>query len=89
MRLMGLLFAVVGSLLFVSGIFLLLDPTSTIGCNGVVTTSPGCKRSFTSLGAVSAVVGVAMLFAKSHWLDAMFAWSESLRFTWPWKRRAE
>jgi hypothetical protein len=88
MRFMGFMFALVGILLFVSGVFLLLDPTATISCNGVVTTSPGCKRSFTSFGAIFGAVGLGMLFAKNRWLDAFFVWGESMRsvLPWPWRR---
>lgn len=84
---MGLMFALVGTLLFVSGIFLVLDPTATISCNGVVTTSPGCKKSFASFGAIFALAGFALLFAKSRWLDAYFVWAESMRSLLAWRRR--
>ena len=85
---MGSMFALVGTLLFVSGVFLILDPTATINCNGVVTTSPGCKRSFASFGAIFGGFGLALLFAKSSWLDAFFVWGESIRsmLPWPWRR---
>ena len=43
-RFMGLLFAVTGGALSVVGIGLLTDPAATITCNGVLTTSPGCKN---------------------------------------------
>ncbi len=89
MRFMGFMFALVGTLLFVSGIFLLLDPAATISCNGVTTTSPGCKRSFASFGAIFGGLGFAMLFAKSRWLDTFFVWGESARslLHWPWSSR--
>lgn len=83
MRLMGLMFALVGTLLFVSGIFLVLDPRATISCNGVVTTSPGCKRSFASFGALFGIVGFVTLFAKNRWLDTFFVWVESMRSMLP------
>jgi hypothetical protein len=88
MRFMGFMFALVGSLVFISGVFLLLDPAATISCNGVVTTSPGCKRSFASFGAIFGIVGFAMLFAKNRWLDKYFVWVESMRsmLPWPWRR---
>jgi hypothetical protein len=84
---MGLMFATLGTLFFVSGIFLILDPTATIKCNGVVTTSPGCKQSYTAFGAGFAVIGLAVLFAKNHWLDKLFVWSESVRSMLPWPCR--
>ena len=86
-RLLGLMFGLVGTLLFVSGVFLLLDPSSTITCNGVVTTSPGCKKSFTAFGAVFAAIGLGILFAKDRWLDVYLVWEESLRSMLSWRRR--
>jgi sugar phosphate permease len=87
MRFMGFMFAFVGTAIFLFGVLLALDPTATISCNGVVTTSPGCKRSFAAFGAVFAVAGFGMLFAKSRWLDTFFVWGESMRPNWPWRRR--
>jgi hypothetical protein len=83
---MGLVFAIFGTVFALLGIQLLLDPTATMSCNGVVTTSPGCKRSFASLGAVFAVIGFVFLFAKSRWLDTLFVWGASLRSLLPWSK---
>jgi NADH:ubiquinone oxidoreductase subunit 2 (subunit N) len=86
LRLMGFMFALFGTAFVVIGIQMLLDPTATMTCNGVVTTSPGCKRSFATLGAVFAVAGFAFLFAKSRWLDTLFVWCASLRSLLPWSK---
>ena len=76
---MGFVFALVGMIFFILGIVLLLDPTSTMMCNGEVTNSPGCKKFFTAFGAAFATLGFAFLFARRQWLDTLFVWWQSLR----------
>ena len=86
LRLAGFMFALLGTIFFVMGIQMLLDPSSTMTCNGVVTTSPGCKKSFATGGAVFAIIGFLALLAKAQWLDKLFVWTESFFSLMPWSK---
>src|SRR5688572_5836806 len=88
LRLMGFMFALVGTIFSVLGVVLLLDPTATMTCNGEVTNSTGCKKTFTAFGAVFAIIGFAFLFALRQWLDTLFVWGQSLRYTLFGSRRS-
>ena len=88
-RLIGFTFSLVGGMLAISGVFLLLDPDATLSCNGVVTNSPSCKRQFTLFGSMFFVVGLGFLFARSHWLDRLYVWRESISFPNPFRTRSK
>jgi hypothetical protein len=77
LRLLGSTFALVGGLLFISGIWLLLDPESTITVNGEPTTSVGAKLHYTVFSAAFLGVGLFFLCAKARVLDKLFVWRQS------------
>jgi len=76
-------------MLAASGVFMLLDPESTLSCNGVVTNSASCKRQFTLFALLFVVVGLGFLFAKAKWLDALFVWRESMLSFSIFRRRSK
>jgi hypothetical protein len=77
-RLMGFVWALVGSILLVSSIALVLDPTSSITYNGVPTTAKGPKVFAAVFAGSFVVAGVGFLFAPVRWLDKLFLWRQSL-----------
>jgi uncharacterized membrane protein len=78
-RCSGCLFVLVGGALAVVGVRLLLDPSATLVCNRVVTTSVACKTQFTAGGLLLLVVGLFVLLAGAQTLDRTLAWLQSLR----------
>ena len=86
-RFLGFVFTLVGSILLVSGIGMLLDPESTMTCNGVVTNSKSCKIQFTSFAGTSVLIGIGFLFAKKNWLNQLVVWQESMPC--PFKKKSK
>jgi len=86
-RVIGFSFLLVGSILLVRGLRLLFDPTATIICNGIVTTSSECKASLT-LGALAfAVVGAVLAYVSRRSLRRLAVWIGSTRLvSWRLKR---
>ena len=78
LRLMGLFFVLFASAMIFPTIGLLLDPASTIVCNGVVTTSFGCKLSLTLFGGFLLLVGLGCLCTPRRYIDRALEWKESL-----------
>jgi hypothetical protein len=85
-RFIGFMFALVGGALAAFGTPLLFDPTSTLTCNGEVSTSIGCKASFVASGYFFLVVGLCLVFVKPWRLDRIFVWSQSVRSMFARKR---
>ncbi len=78
-RCLVFLFVLVGGTLAVVGVRLLLDPSATLVCNRVVTTSVGCKANFTAFALLLFAVGLFVLLAGARTLDRTLAWLQSLR----------
>jgi hypothetical protein len=78
-RFLGFLFTLTGGAIVVSGVALLIDPSSTMTCNGQVTTSIGCKASSASFGLFMLTTGLFFLFVKARVLDRIFIWRQSIR----------
>ena len=77
-RFMGLMFVMTGGVFAVNGFVMLLDPESTLSCNGVVTNSLSCKVRFTTFAVSFLVVGIVSVFAPVRWLNHIAVWQSSL-----------
>jgi uncharacterized BrkB/YihY/UPF0761 family membrane protein len=88
MRFLGLMFSLVGGLLFVAFLPGVFDPNSTIVSNGVRTNAWGDKLSAALFAAGFVAVGLFFLFAPRRVVDKMFVWRESVRYAiFPWWRQ--
>jgi hypothetical protein len=77
-KIIGILFTIVGGFLFVSGIFLLLAPDSTMICNGEKTSSLSCKFSFTLFTGLFFIIGLVALFSNQKLVNKLSKFQESL-----------
>ena len=77
-RFMGFVWVLVGSVLLVSFVALILDPTSSITYNGVPTTAKGPKVFAAVFSGSFVIAGIGFLFVPARWLDQLFVWRQSL-----------
>lgn len=63
-KVIGFIFSVVAVLLIISSVLLLLDHSSTITCNGVLTSSIPCKLSYLLFGVLFFCFGLMLLLIK-------------------------
>ncbi len=75
---MGLMFMLVGGLFAFNGIAMMLNPGSTLSCNGIVTNALYCKVQFTTFAVSFFVVGVVSVFSPVRWLNHVVVWQSAI-----------
>ena len=80
-RFMGLMFAIIGTVLLMAFLPLLLDENATINYNGVPTNDFGPKLSSVIFTGSFVVLGLGFLFCPNRYLNNLFVWRQSLMAT--------